>query len=665
MTQASPRQAAGIAGAVLGFVYLATLAPGITLWDAGEFASAVDSLGIPHPPGTPLFIVIGRAWREMLSALPTAVATNLLAALCTAVAAALCAALVTRWMRDTFSGVAAALALGGMSTVWLNATETEVYSASLLMSVLMLFAGYRAGGKAGTRDPGQRRRFVRLLAYLFALTPPLHLSAMVAAPAAISLASVDDDLRLDGFTSGLLVSAAVLSVGVGTGALGIAIVGVAAVLALAAASRRQPERLREIAATVFVVAVASTAFLFLLLRARHDPAINQGDPATINGVIDVISRRQYDVPGLWPRRAPFWLQLGNFFQYVDWQFALGLDRGVEASLTRILFTLIFLLLAVVGSIAHKRRDRATWAAVVFLVGSATLGIIVYLNLRAGPSYGYGVLPADADREPRERDYFFALGFTAVGIWIGIGAVAASRWLAHQLKRRRMAWLGVAVAGLPILLNWRATNRRREPGASLPNAFARSTLEFLPPRAVLFVAGDNDTYPLWYAQVVQNGRRDVTVVTVPLLGATWYRAELGRRHSLYDLADTAGWKGTKREIAEIAARARRERRPVTAAVALDSADRSALGSSWSFRGLVYVRSSPGQTGAATTIDVPRVDSTAAMVAARFREPLDPDQLDDPASRYIASLMACPALAAKAARGTSADSADLLASRCNFR
>ena len=136
MKRSSPQQAAGIAGAVLGFVYLVTLAPGITLWDAGEFASAVDSLGIPHPPGTPLFIVIARAWHVVLGFLPTANATNLLSAVCTAVAAAVAAALVTRWTRDTFSGIAAALTLGGMSTVWLNATETEVYSASLLMSVL-------------------------------------------------------------------------------------------------------------------------------------------------------------------------------------------------------------------------------------------------------------------------------------------------------------------------------------------------------------------------------------------------------------------------------------------------------------------------------------------------------------------------------------------------
>ena len=665
MKPSSPRQAAGIVGAVLGFVYLATLAPGITLWDAGEFASAVDSLGIPHPPGTPLFILIARAWRVALGFVPTAAATNLLAAVCTAIAAAICAALVTRWTRDTFSGVAAALMLGGMSTVWLNATETEVYSASLLMSVLMLYVGYRAGGKGGSRDPAQQRKFVRLLAYLFALTPPLHLSAMVAAPAAISLASVDDDLRLNGYAAGLLASAALLSVGVGTAALGITVAGVVSVVGLAAISRRRPEQLREIAATLFVVAVASTALLFLLLRARHDPAINQGNSVTVDGVIDVISRRQYDVPGLWPRRAPFWLQLGNFFQYIDWQFALGLDRTVGASPVRTLLTPVFLGLAVYGSSAHKRRDRASWAAIVILVASATLGIIIYLNLRAGPSYGYGVLPVDADREPRERDYFFALGFAAIGMWIGIGALAAARRAAQRLRRRSMAWLGVAAAALPIALNWRATNRRHEPGASLPIAFARSTLQSAPPRAVLFVAGDNDTYPLWYAQVAEGVRRDVTIVTVPLLGASWYRAELGRRHDLYVLSDTAGWKGTRKEIAEIALRARRAGRPVAAAVALDDPDREALGKRWLFRGLVYVGAPANQTGTATTIDIPRVDSTAAMVAARFPGRIDPASLDDPASRYIASLMACPALAAKAARGTAADSADLLASRCNFR
>src|SRR5690349_19513632 len=128
--------------------------------------------------------------------------------------------------------------------------------------------------------------------------------------------------------------------------------------------------------------------------------------------------------------------------------------------------------------------------------------------------------------------------------------------------------GVAVAALPIVFNWRAVDRRAEPAASLPDAFARATLESAPLRAVLFVAGDNDTYPLWYAQIAGHVRRDVSVVTVPLLPAEWYRAELARRLGLYERADTAKWRGTGRELAVIADHAIRQGRPVAAAVALE-------------------------------------------------------------------------------------------------
>jgi hypothetical protein len=285
-----------------------------------------------------------------------------------------------------------------------------------------------------------------------------------------------------------------------------------------------------------VVLIASTVFFYLLVRSRLDPAINQGNPTTLAGVLDVMARRQYDVPGLWPRRAPFWLQIGNMLQYVDWQFALGLDRAVGASWWRTPFTPLFLTLGITGCIAHHRRDKRSWAAMVVLASAATFGVIVYLNLKAGPSYGYGVLPPDADREARERDYFFALGFAAFGLWIGQGAIVVARSLGRRLNRRRLGRFGIALAVLPIALNWHAANRRRQPGASLPNAFARATLESAPPNAVLFVAGDNDTYPLWYAQVAHRIRQDVSVVTVPLLGATWYRGELARRDGLYDAAD---------------------------------------------------------------------------------------------------------------------------------
>ena len=58
-------------------VYIATLAPGVTFWDAGEFIAAAHSLGIPHPPGTPLFVVLLNAWARAFAFLPFAIATNL------------------------------------------------------------------------------------------------------------------------------------------------------------------------------------------------------------------------------------------------------------------------------------------------------------------------------------------------------------------------------------------------------------------------------------------------------------------------------------------------------------------------------------------------------------------------------------------------------------
>jgi hypothetical protein len=120
-TSAARRVAWGSAALLLA-VYVATLAPDVTFWDAGEFIAAAHSLGIPHPPGTPVFIVVLHAWAWLLGALPYAVATNLFSAVCTAAAAGLAAWFVARATGDGWAAFAAALVAGVMSSVWSNAT---------------------------------------------------------------------------------------------------------------------------------------------------------------------------------------------------------------------------------------------------------------------------------------------------------------------------------------------------------------------------------------------------------------------------------------------------------------------------------------------------------------------------------------------------------------
>lgn len=83
----------------LCLTYALTLAPGVTFWDAGEFNAAIGTLGIPHPPGTPLYILIGNVWARAFGFLPQALAVNLLSAVATAVACGLLGSLTTRWSR--------------------------------------------------------------------------------------------------------------------------------------------------------------------------------------------------------------------------------------------------------------------------------------------------------------------------------------------------------------------------------------------------------------------------------------------------------------------------------------------------------------------------------------------------------------------------------------
>jgi hypothetical protein len=411
-----------------------------------------------------------------------------------------------------------------------------------------------------------------------------------------------------------------------------------------------------------VPVVAFSALAFLLLRARHDPPINQGNPVTLGQVAYVVARQQYAVAPLWPRQAPIWIQIGNWFEYADWQVALSLAPGVIPTWGRVAATLVFVVFGIAGGVAHRRLDRRTWMATLLLFGAGSLGVIAYLNLKAGSSFGWGVLPDTAPHEARERDYFFVLSFWAWGLWAGIGAVA----LARRYKLPSAA--GLVAAGLPIVLNWTAVNRRAMPESALADKSARALLEPLPGGTVLFVAGDNDTYPLWYEQQVRGLRRDVTVVTMPLLGAPWYDAELARR---YGLGGSLGGISEVERAQAVAHSARKRGRPVAVALTVSAADRNQLGKIWNVIGVVALdtvklSADSGRPKADAKVSLTVDSASTAKWAQRVAEwGLDrqPRSSVDPVYRYVSGVLSCPRLIVDStlarARGVSLDSL------CNFR
>jgi hypothetical protein len=477
----------------------------------------------------------------------------------------------------------------------------------------------------------------------------MHLSALVAAPAAIVLAAKQTGDGWRPVTMGLLGGVFVIATGVGRASWNIAAAGALIVLgtSVLAWSRNADPGFRRAA---LGVCIALSACLILMLRARHDPALNENSPTTLQAAWEVIGRRQYGSFALWPRNAPMWLQLVNFFEYADWQVALSLAPRAAPALARTAVTVLFIALGVAGCAAHRRMDRRSWLAFVVLLLGASLGLVAYLNFYPGYSLGYGILPADMRHEVRERDYFFVLAFWTWGAWAGIGAVSLARRLGA-----RAAIAGVAVAALPLALNWNAMDRARSVERDAARTVSRALLWGVPLHSVLVTLSDDDTYLTWYAQIAERERLDLAVVNMNFLYDASLRAQIARRYGL-----TAS--DTTEPLRSLESDARRAGRPIAFTIGFAAALHSIAGGEWMLRGLTFVRADSSAVRVAP--GGPLVDTLAArQFVQEFGEPALPadDAIDGDARAWM-RIVRCPAQYLKVSRRQVP--ADSLDSRCKF-
>jgi len=369
------------------------------------------------------------------------------------------------------------------------------------------------------------------------------------------------------------------------GASGAPTAFVVGVLALCAAlvwwthtNRRPVANLLALTFTLVLVGYSSYALIFV--RSAADPPIDENDPETSEAIVSYLKREQYGSTPLvsgrtyenalgdlgarevsFPRRhspSPshhevyrqyrsdghfFWSwQLGHmYWRYFMWQFVGKASDRQEAPWTagfsapdtgptpseragRAVFFGLPLLLGLIGLAFHVQRDwrRALAVGALFLVSG--VGIILYLN--------------QTPLQPRERDYSYVASFFAFALWIGLGATGLVELAQDAIARGRQALartVGFAVAGalfaaVPgwmLLQNYDGHDRT---GQRIATDFAVNLLESTAPQAVLFTNGDNDTFPLWYAQEVLGIRRDVRVVNLSLLNTPWYIRQLKNQAS---------------------------------------------------------------------------------------------------------------------------------------
>jgi tetratricopeptide (TPR) repeat protein len=566
------RRAIIVCGAALALgafaVYAATAYRTVPFWDAGEFIATSTILGIPHQPSTPLYVLIGRV-ATLVPVGSIALRMNLLSAVATALMVLFTFLAVERLGRRMFSeapragtasarsqvgtnaaasapakppaaaasvaparlqvpmqiapivaGLVAGALVAFSSTIWFNAIEAEVYSLSGMVVALSLWlvvrwadrASAAKGASAGAWSPSHDFRVLLLVFYLLGLSVGIHLGTYLVLPALLVFV-IHQQVGQWGRTFSLLAAlgagllavalaggiAGAMGAGLESGAIGFLVVSLLLLLV--------PRLRRTTAILLFLLLLGLSVHLFLPIRSHLDPVINESEPDNWRAFWDTLTRAQYPPSNPLVRRAPLDFQFGHMFlRYVreQWPLLPGLAGPVAG-------TLLVGGAAVAGAWAQARRERSGFALLAMLALVTGPGMVIYLNF--------------TDNEVRERDYFFTPFFQTMAMWAGLGAGTAVQSLAGlrrgETRLPRLAAAGVLVvliALLPAKIQWFTHDRSRD---SIARDYAYNMLVPLPQDSILFTNGDNDTFPLWYLQEVENIRKDVRVVNLSLLNTTWY------------------------------------------------------------------------------------------------------------------------------------------------
>ncbi|MEI7803643.1 MAG: DUF2723 domain-containing protein, partial [Bacteroidota bacterium] len=226
--------------------------------------------------------------------------------------------------------------------------------------------------------------------------------------------------------------------------------------------------------------------------------------------------RQNDIQGLTNDK-----QHGNWLtgiSFIDSAF-LGPQENLPDYLAnnkaRNKFFLIPLIIGLIGMIYHFKKDQHDAGVVMLLFFFTGIAIVLYLN--------------QTPLQPRERDYAYAGSFYAFCFWIGIGVMAVYNWLKSKVSPQLAAVGGFIIcATAPAIMGAQGWDDHNRSHRYTARDFGINYLQSCPKNAILFTQGDNDTYPLWYAQEVEGCRPDVRIINLSLLGVDWYIENLRRK-----------------------------------------------------------------------------------------------------------------------------------------
>ena len=635
-------------------VYSITVEDTASFWDAGEFIAVSNKLEVPHPPGAPFYLLLGRFFSFFAfgNLENIALAINFLSVLSSAFTILFLFWTITHLTSkiiktDTFSntllvllsGLTGALSFTFTDSFWFSAVEAEVYAMSSFFTAFVFWAILRW---ESTEDSSHQNRWIILIAYMMGLSIGVHLLNLVAIPALalimyfkkaekISLIGIASSLILGLLVVGVIVEGIIpglpsiasfierlfvntLSLPFGSGIIFFIVIFVSSLIYLIWYSHKKEKTILNTTLLAFTfILIGYSSYSLVLIRSNYNPPIDENNPENILNFISYLKREQYGYRPLFkgqyfdadvikqeetgvsykkgedryevkekkfnyvydPKRTTifprmyssnanhinryreitnlsqtqkptfsdnllffFKYQVGHMYlRYFMWNFSgrssdiqnanwLGLQNvfdevpyQLEVNKARNNYLMIPLILGILGLLFQYYKDNKNFYVVLLLFILTGFALVVYLN--------------SPPVEPRERDYIYAGSYYAFSIWIGYGSIFLFYFFKRFINNKNLA-LGLSLLfsmSSPTLLakeNWDDHDRSNR---YLTVDSAKNLLNSCAPNSILFTGGDNDTFPLWYVQEVENYRTDVRVIVLSYFNTDWYIEQMMTKKNL--------------------------------------------------------------------------------------------------------------------------------------
>jgi hypothetical protein len=546
------------------------MARSLSFWDCGEYIAASSVLGIPHPPGNPLFVMLGRVFILLFGWLKgPAFAVNLISPICSILCCLLIFEITVKILpkesHRLLAFFAASISLFG-NAFWFNAVETGAYSVSMCVIMLQIWAALKW-------KETSNGKYLLLIAYIAFLGLGFHTFCLLPLP----------------------------------------------VILVFVLFKKIKFPVKFFFAAAFLIVLGLSSQLYLPIRSSTEPILNENNPAELENFLEVLGRKQYGDMNMFERALYRRGSLANQFGFSENIGYLGyhLNQWLSAPFGaqnpgawakgslrkfqffhRIIFE--FLIIAVFAGVWLCRKNSGV-LLVVFMFLLSSVGLVLYLNLADGtrvdsynakhwnaktkelrkfvpdsvpdlPGIGelnvqfsfYAALPASmremwvngapkakglktffawqdileeqgkemanlprtVHREVRNRDYFFTPAFLFFAIMAAVACGALlQRMNSEKGKNIAAYWLAFAWL-MPFISNFNSHNRSQD---FIARDFAINVLNSIPQNGILITYGDNDTFPLWYMQMAENYRTDVAVINESLSYSEWYREQILKQY----------------------------------------------------------------------------------------------------------------------------------------